>query len=202
MPSKSTKTGGDAGSNVGKSENVSTTDQNGLISPEAWDSLFGDSASESAAADTRDKIDKITVRRVTKIKHGFECFGEDDGELKRNSQWVIPVKGYYDVAMHGAPDAVAFGGKEANMSPKMLARIIRSQPNYTPGENIRLLSCYTGASINGDYCFAEELSNALGVKVMAPTDKLYISSGNRLAVGRWNMGQFRIFTPNERRRRR
>ena len=37
MPSKSTKTGGDTGSNIGKSENVSTTDQNGLISPEADD---------------------------------------------------------------------------------------------------------------------------------------------------------------------
>ena len=197
MASKSTKIGGDEGSNDSKSENVSTTDQNGLISPETWDSLFGD----ADAADARDKFNKIEVRSAEKIKHGFACF-PDKSELARNVKRVPPIQGYYDVGMHGSPFAVSFGGEEANMSPRTLARVIRSRPDFVPGEKIRLLCCSTGEIVRGDYCFAEEVANALGVEVMAPDTTLYINNNGGLSVGLMGSGKFVYYKPNERRRRR
>jgi hypothetical protein len=66
--------------------------------------------------------------------------------------------------------------------------------------NIRLLSCCTGKSENGQYCFAEELSNALGVTVEAPDADLFVLPNGELRVNLDNSGHFITFTPNIRRR--
>jgi len=66
--------------------------------------------------------------------------------------------------MHGTPTAMCFGTDAPNTSPRLLANVIRHRKDYN-GENIRLLSCSTGKIVDGNYCFAEELSNALGVCV-------------------------------------
>ena len=68
------------------------------------------------------------------------------------------------------------------MSPRLLAAIIRHTKGWN-GQNIRLLSCSTGQRVEGDYCFAEELANALGVKVKAPNDVLYIVENGEIYVG-------------------
>ena len=112
---------------------------------------------------------------------------------------IKPYKNYFDVAMHGFPDAVCFGSKTANMKAKDLAKIIRRDEQYTGGP-VRLLSCSTGLRIGNEYCFAEELSNALGQTVIAPNDTLYINKNGDLKVGRDNIGTFVPFGPNERRR--
>ncbi len=101
------------------------------------------------------------------------------------------------MAMHGEPTAVAFGGKESNMSPRLLAEVIRHNPNYH-GENIRLLCCSTGLQVDGGYCFAEELANALGVTVEAPNMKVYTDVYGNVKVGRHDEGQMIEYKPNER----
>ena len=95
------------------------------------------------------------------------------------------------------PTAVAFGGRESNMSPRLLAEVIRHNPNYH-GENIRLLCCSTGLQVDGAYCFAEELANALGVTVEAPNMEVYITKKGAIMVGETNEGQMIEYTPNER----
>ena len=56
---------------------------------------------------------------------------------------------------------------------------------------------------NGDdYCFAEELANALGVEVMAPDDVLIIYPNGAHEVGMHGDGHMVRFKPNERKRRR
>jgi len=149
-------------------------------------------------ADSRDIFTKINIRGTTKIKQGFSAFSKGD-VLYERIKAVEPDGDKFDVAMHGSPSAVAFGGKEANMSPRTLASIIRHSKDYH-GQEIRLLSCNTGNAINGEYCFAEELANALGKVVHAPNDLIFISAKGKITIGKDGSGKFIPYAPNERAR--
>lgn len=151
-------------------------------------------------ADTRDNLTDIVKRRTIKLENGFSCFPDGD-PLTENVKKVEPLKSYYDVAMHGSPTAVGFGTDTANMSPRLLASIIRHSEGWN-GQNIRLLSCSTGKQNAEEYCFAEELANALGVKVKAPNDVLSINAKGYMRVGWFGEGHFENFKPNQRKRRK
>lgn len=59
------------------------------------------------------------------------------------------------------------------------------------GQNIRLLSCQTGCPTGN---FAQDLSNELGVRVMAPTTDIGASNrGNTLTI--FDGGEWRWFDP-------
>lgn len=135
-----------------------------------------------------------------KLENGVACFPDDD-VLSGYIQKVTPLKTYFDVAMHGSPTAVGFGTSETNMSPRMLASVIRHSDGWN-GQKIRLLSCSTGKSLGDDYCFAEELANALGVEEKAPNDLLYISPNGYIKVGKRGQGSMLQFRPNQRGRRK
>ena len=135
-----------------------------------------------------------------KLKNGFAAFPKGD-PLRERSTRVAPLEGYFDVAMHGSPSEVAFGSREGNTDARLLASIIRHSEGYN-GQDIRLLSCSTGKVTDGGYCFAEELANALGVNVIAPNDLLYITPSGGLTVGLSGEGQFEVYRPNQRRRRK
>lgn len=154
--------------------------------------------SEQYAADARDRYNEITKRGATEIQNGFACFPDGD-PLNENVKMVVPLEDYFDVAMHGTPTAVGFGTTETNMSPRFLANYILHSTGYN-GQNIRLLSCSTGKSVDGAYCFAEELANILGVEVYAPNDTLYIFPSGRFSIGDDGSGSFSLYKPNQRRR--
>lgn len=103
--------------------------------------------------------------------------------------------------MHGSQTAVGFGAEETNMSPRLLASIIRHSDGWN-GQKIRLLSCSTGKPNGDEYCFAEELANALGVTVKAPNDVLYISPKGIISIGAEGKGSFVNYKPNQRGRRK
>lgn len=147
-------------------------------------------------ADARDNLNSIVKRRTMKLENGFACFPDGD-PLNENVKMVKPLKTYFDVAMHGSQTAVGFGSVETNMSPRLLASVIRHSNGWN-GQKVRLLSCDTGKRIENDYCFAEELANALGVKVKAPTDVLYIPPNGEMYVGDSGEGYFETYKPNER----
>lgn len=151
-------------------------------------------------ADARDDLKFIVKRRTMKLKNGFACFPDDD-VLSGYVQKVTPLKTYFDVAMHGSPTAVGFGTSETNMSPRMLASVIRHSDGWN-GQKIRLLSCSTGKQSGDAYCFAEELANALGVEVKAPNDTLFISAAGNMYVGEDKDGRMVSYFPNQRRRRK
>lgn len=148
----------------------------------------------------RNKLTPIVKRSTIKLQNGFACFPDGD-PLNENAQKVKPLKTYFDVAMHGTPSGVCFGTKEVNMSPRLLASVIRHSEGYA-GQKIRLLCCSTGRIVGEEYCFAEELANALGVAVKAPDDVLYISSCGGLKVREDGTGKFVDYVPNQRRRLR
>lgn len=153
----------------------------------------------NAASDSRDTYDVINIRGTQKMQHGFSCYGRDD-VLAEYSKRITPKKGYFDVSMHGTSNAVCFGEKEPNMSPHALANIIKHHPDYD-GEKIRLFCCNTGNASGlekGEYCFAEELSNAMGVTVEAPDDLLYIKKDGEWYVGPSQKKELTPYTPNQR----
>lgn len=151
-------------------------------------------------ADARDDLKSIVKRRTIKLENGFACFPDND-PLQKYIQNVKPLKTYFDVAMHGTPNAVGFGTAETNMSPRLLAAVIRHSDGWN-GQKIRLLSCSTGKQLGDDYCFAEELANALGVEVKAPDDILLISPSGRISVGLLGKGGMVSYIPNQRGRRK
>ncbi len=150
---------------------------------------------------TRTIWEDVDLSCVKQMQHGFSAFPPDD-VLNQYCQRIVPQKGYFDVAMHGDWNGVAFSKKEkANMIARDLAMIIRRNPDYNGEEKIRLLSCFTGKTPDdGDYCFAEYLANALGVDVLAPNKKLYINPDGSYYVGRHDEGTMIPFKPNQRRR--
>lgn len=151
-------------------------------------------------ADARDDLKSIVKKRTMKLENGFACFPDND-PLQKYIQNVKPLKTYFDVAMHGAPNAVGFGTAETNMSPRLLASVIRHSDGWN-GQKIRLLSCSTGKQLGDDYCFAEELANALGVEVKAPDDILLITPSGRMSVGLLGKGGMVSYIPNQRGRRK
>lgn len=180
-----------------KSEDFAEFRQNYLSATSEWASADA-SLKKQFNMDARDDIGKIVARGTTKIKQGFSAFPKDD-VLYERIKLVEPDGNKFDVAMHGSPTAVAFGGTEANMSPRLLASIIRHSEGYN-GQEIRLIACNTGTIVNGEYCFAEELANALGVKVFAPNDLIFVSKNGKISVGNGDTGSLVPYEPNERKR--
>lgn len=105
---------------------------------------------------------------------------------------VPKKKGYFDFAAHGSADFIEYGSRDKQISARELARIIRHNESYN-GEKIRLLSCSTGAKENG---FAQDLANALGVEVEAPTDILFVYPPyGRIKIGIDGSGTMKVFKP-------
>lgn len=151
-------------------------------------------------ADARDDLNKIASGGIIRLENGFAAFPKDD-PLAVNIKAVKPLKTFFDVAMHGSSTAVGYGTLETNMSPRLLASVIRHMGGWN-GQKIRLLSCSTGKQIGEEYCFAEELANALGVTVKAPSDTLYISKHGVIYIGELRDGKFIDYHPNQRGRRK
>ena len=149
-------------------------------------------------ASSYDDLKSIIKRSTIKLKSGFSCFPDGD-PLNENVKAVKPLEMYFDVALHGSPSAVAFGSEKINMSARLLASVIRHSEGYH-GQKIRLLSCSTGKIVDDNYCFAEELANALGVAVKAPDDTLFITPKGTIWIGQRREGKFVEYTPNQRRR--
>jgi RHS repeat-associated protein len=109
----------------------------------------------------------------------------------------VDAGGYYDVIAHGSPTRIQVETPNGSVlvDHRTAARLIQSQPDYTPGTNIRLLSCSTGANPNG---FAQNLANKLNVDVQAPTDTLWAFPKGNMTIGPTdtaNTGTWETFTP-------
>lgn len=178
-----------------KSESFADFQKKFLKLTDEWASADA-KAKEYFGVDARDELGKIVARGTTKIKQGIAAFPDDD-VLKERTKLVEPDGNKFDVAMHGTPTAVCFGSRQKNMSPRLLASIIRHSEGYH-GQDIRLLSCSTGVKKGEDYCFAEELANALGVKVFAPNDLIYFNKNGTFKVRIDGSGELIEYKPNER----
>lgn len=107
---------------------------------------------------------------------------------------VAPLKGFYDLKMHGNPHNVKIFDSPVDSSE--LARIILRRQDYDGG-SIRLLSCETG-KIDNNTCVAMELSKMLQVDVMAPTEILAVNSlgETKIMSEEGESGWMRLFHPD------
>ncbi len=119
-------------------------------------------------------------------------------ELKEAAGRLQPVEGFTDVAVHGNPNSfgVMHNGKWEYIDQRSMATYLKNNPEYNRGA-IRLISCSTGAKVNG---IAQNLSNKLGVNVLAPSDTLYIHPNNTMTIGSnpfQNTGTWNLFIPGK-----
>ena len=138
---------------------------------------------------------------------GGTAIGYDRATM-RNFDAVAPEPGYHDVVVHGEPDGlfrpglVGADGKNypANFThPAQIADAVRHNPHYDGGP-VRLVSCHTGAvdPLAGVSPAAQQVADALGVPVMAPTNAVGVDRYG--PVGQTPVirdgGQWKIYYPN------
>lgn len=108
---------------------------------------------------------------------------------------AVPKKeGFFDFAAHGTADNIEYGSEDKVLTAREVARIIRHNESYN-GEKVRLLSCNTGSVEDG---FAQQLANALGVEVEAPSDVLLVYPDGRIQIGYDAKGKMITFKPKGR----
>ena len=114
-----------------------------------------------------------------------------DSRTMTNFDRVRPEPGYHDVVVHGErnglfrPGVVGEDGADhpANHThPNHIAEAVRGNPGYTGGP-VRLVACHSGTvdPSAGALPAGQELADALGVPVTAPT--------NAVGVNRYGAGQ-------------
>lgn len=100
-------------------------------------------------------------------------FGRAEWAHKRPRCSVDPNR--FTVEMHGGQNGVQF--KHIDLDAKELAEIIRGSSGYQEGTPIRLVSCETGADVpDGSKSFAQQLSEELGVEVLAPNTNAWVDN--------------------------
>lgn len=125
-----------------------------------------------------------------------QLIGKGD-RLAQAVRWIKPEAGFYDVVIHGSPNAfwVLQNGSWVSISHRSLANFLKNS-GYVGGP-IRLISCSTGVEATG---VAKDLANKLGTTVSAPTDLIHIYPDGRLVIGpnaMTNVGTWRVFTPGK-----
>ena len=129
--------------------------------------------------------------------------GTDRFFLNASRRPDIDPNGFFDVIGHGSPNKIQIQTANGSVlvDSRVASRLIEQSPGYN-GQNIRLLSCSTGACDTG---FAQNLANKLGVEVHAPTDLLWAYRDGRMLVAPRgvngpdlsNLGSFRVFVPKK-----
>lgn len=118
------------------------------------------------------------------------CYSEETtrwGDLTRLSNTEFTVGG------HGFPLYMLDSNGES-ISAAKLAELIKANSKYDPDNPVRLQACNTGQYLADNVPpFGQQLANALGSSVLAPTTAVGLdSSGNTWLPGR---GRYNVFHP-------
>lgn len=106
----------------------------------------------------------------------------EDLRLAYESYGVQKFGDCYDIVLHGTSYYVEYEHKYI-LDTETLFYIISGRKDYKM-QDIRLLSCSTGKVDKYGNCVAQQLSDALGVRVYAPVDELLFNPDGTLFVGR------------------
>jgi hypothetical protein len=109
---------------------------------------------------------------------------------------ITPFNGaYYTIGSHGNPISIQLPNGTA-ISAIDFAQELQNNPSlhYTSGSPIWLIGCNTGASVSSGNNFAQDLANALGVTVMAPTTDTFTDSNGQISLAPG--GTYMSFSPN------
>lgn len=144
-------------------------------------------------AHSRNRELEETIKRC--INQEKPVFADDLAKYFNN---IPPEKGKYIMALHGSAESGYIYGYK--IDARTLANIVKSRKDYNGKDEIVLISCNTGSE-DVKKCFAQELADAMGVRIHAPTHYgaispwgSYYSSDKR---GK-RSGKFKHFDPKER----
>lgn len=148
-----------------------------------------------------DKIkQRIEINNKPKINRGefvkaSPIYVNKNDKLAKHAKKIKPIEGFEDIVCHADKYGFAFGdadGNQTSISVNEFAKIIMSNPNYKK-KDIRLIACEAGAEGG---IVAQELSNILGVKVLALTDLVAVYADGTLQID--NEGIWKEFIPKEK----
>ncbi|WP_410871441.1 hypothetical protein [Nocardia sp. A7] len=151
-------------------------------------SLPGNGASAAAPLNSSGNTPlRLPIIPFAGNRPGFTMFHVSD-VLAKYSPKIKPIDGVFDVGVHGHTHSVGLqiqdGAAYLSQNHRLfnhreISKLIRLK-GWIPGQPIRLISCSTGKEAKG---FAQNLSNKLGVRVLAPTDVLWVypSGATRVA---------------------
>ena len=88
--------------------------------------------------------------------------------------------GMLDIISHGTDTTVDLFGEP--IDGYILASVMMSRHDHTPGQGFRLLSCYTGVTDRTGDCVAQILSNQTNEMVLAPVDLVYTTGDGKVYV--------------------
>ena len=149
----------------------------GRFTKKEIDDMTADELKEIILASQRSEYSKKKAIMLSRYINSSDPIYEYASRIQR-------IEGYEDQVIHG--DSYGFeindlDGKTAvQYTAQEFADVLREDPNYHGG-NIRLISCETGSGVN---CVAQELADILGVDVLAPSDKIYLSPDGTMQVGK------------------
>ena len=96
---------------------------------------------------------------------------------------------------HGSP-TIMWDSNRNPLPPQKLADIIKSNPKYDPNRPVKLQSCRTGAPTkDGTAPYAQQLADALGSPVSAPTGNVVINPSGDTWL-KW--GYYHTFNPSKK----
>jgi len=145
--------------------------------------------------------------RLNRVAHGLDDAAPGAANFMSNKDHFfinsgkrpdIDPDGFFDITLHGTPSQVQVNTPNGDImiNHRVLSKLIQQQEGYN-GQNIRLLSCSTGACTNG---LAQNLANKLDKTVRAPSDTLWAYPNGKLTIGstpRSNTGQWIDFNPQK-----
>ena len=119
-----------------------------------------------------------------------------EGQLGENARRIVSKDGYYDVVSHGSTSTAVFYNE--SVTPEILSNILKSRRDYDGKKAIRLIACSTGKANDKGDCFAQRLSDLLGVEVEAPNDYVWVFPDGHMTIGSTpsaNTGEMLHFYP-------
>jgi hypothetical protein len=110
------------------------------------------------------------------------AYADSDDPVRDSQDNLQPIPGHYVVDAHGNPNGVHIG--DELLTPNELADVMRADSNYPQGTPIFLMSCETGKEPEGGGpIFAQQLSDDLGVPVVAPSELAWANGAPFAASG-------------------
>ncbi|MEU0540323.1 ADP-ribosyltransferase [Nocardia sp. NPDC005978] len=116
----------------------------------------------------------------------------DSPEVQRAFQ-NVRNEGAHDVVVHGNRFGNPTVDGNVEITPQQVIDAVRNNPDYVPGTPIRLLSCFSANDIG----FAQQIADALGVPVLAPTDAVGVRSLPDSPAMIPENGDWKVFRPTQ-----
>ena len=119
---------------------------------------------------------------INKSSAASPLYISEKDELYNNAKRIKPIDGYEDIVIHADKHnfySYNMQGDEFLFTAEEMAEILKRSKGYHGG-NIRLIACESAAE---GATTAQELSNILGVEILAPSDIVWVDPNGNMTIG-------------------